>query len=142
MEIGKGSTSKEIEEKEEQIEKLRETIADSADLFKEIQEEIETRKKEREEMNLKNKEFLKNRDDLSKHMSDLDKEIYRLESQKENLEVSSDKQMNYMWEEYELTYNRAKELRDENLTDLAQMRKKIQELKVALRHWEMSMLMR
>ncbi len=133
MEIGKGSTSKEIEEKEEQIEKLRETIADSADLFKEIREEIETRKKEREEMNLKNKEFLKNRDDLSKHMSDLDKEIYRLESQKENLEVSSDKQMNYMWEEYELTYNRARELRNENLTDLAQMRKRIQELKSGIK---------
>ena len=66
-------------------------------------------------------------------MSDLDKEIYRLESQKENLEVSSDKQMNYMWEEYELTYNRARELRNENLTDLAQMRKRIQELKSGIK---------
>lgn len=27
-----------------------------------------------------------------------------------------------MWEEYELTYNRALELRDENMTDLAYMK--------------------
>ena len=37
--------------------------------------------------------------------------------------------MNYMWEEYELTYNRAMELRDKNLTDLAFMRRQIQTLK-------------
>ena len=34
-----------------------------------------------------------------------------------------------MWEEYELTYNRALELRNENLTDVAKMKKRIQELK-------------
>ena len=41
--------------------------------------------------------------------------------------------MNYMWEEYELTYNHAKELRNETLTDLALMKKKIQELKNEIR---------
>ena len=52
-------------------------------------------------------------------MSDLDKECFRLNSQKEGYEEASEKQMNYMWEEYELTYNHAMELRNENLTDLA-----------------------
>ena len=46
-------------------------------------------------------------------MSDLDKECFRLDSQKEGYEEASEKQMNYMWEEYELTYNHAKELRNE-----------------------------
>lgn len=40
-----------------------------------------------------------------------------------------DKQINYMWEEYEITYGLAKELRDENLTDLAEIKKRIQTLK-------------
>jgi len=34
-----------------------------------------------------------------------------------------------MWEEYELTYNRALELRNENLTDLSVMKRRIQTLK-------------
>ena len=41
--------------------------------------------------------------------------------------------MNYMWEEYELTYNHAMELRDKNLTDLAYMKRQIQTLKNEIR---------
>ena len=40
-----------------------------------------------------------------------------------------EQQNNYMWEEYELTYSSAMELRDEDLTDLAFMKKEIQRLK-------------
>ena len=36
-----------------------------------------------------------------------------------------EKQMNYMWEEYEITYNGALKLRDETLTDRAFMKKQI-----------------
>ena len=66
-------------------------------------------------------------------MSDLDKEIFRLESQKETSEAASEKQINYMWEEYEITYNHARELRNPDLTDLSQMKKRIQELKSEIR---------
>ena len=66
-------------------------------------------------------------------MADLDKEVYRLESQKAGYEEAAEKQINYMWEEYEITYNHAKELRDMNLTDLAKMKKRIQELKSEIR---------
>ena len=38
-----------------------------------------------------------------------------------------------MWEEYELTLNHAKELRNPNLTDLADMKRRIQELKGEIR---------
>ena len=84
-------------------------------------------------MNQKHKVFLQKREDLSKHMSDLDKEIFRLDSQKEGYEAASEKQINYMWEEYEITFNRARELRDTNLTDLSKMKKRIQELKSEIR---------
>mgnify|MGYP001037698378 CR=1 FL=1 len=125
----KGGTSKEIEGKESQIKELRETIENSGELFAEIQEEIERFKRNREELNQKHKVFLQKREDTSKHMSELDKEVFRLESQKANYEEASEKQINYMWEEYELTYNRALELRNKNLTDLSKMKKRIQEVK-------------
>ena len=43
------------------------------------------------------------REELAKHISSLDKECFRLNSQKESYEAASEKQMNYMWEEYEIT---------------------------------------
>ncbi len=129
LEASKGGTSKEIKEKEEQIQDLRDTIENSKELFSEIQEEIERFKKERDDLNQQNKVFLQKREDLSRHMSELDKEVFRLESQRTGYEESSEKQINYMWEEYELTFNRALELRKETLTDLARMKRRIQELK-------------
>ena len=66
-------------------------------------------------------------------MAELDKESFRLTSKKEGYEEALEKQINYMWEEYELTYNHALEIRDESLTDPAEMRRRIQELKTEIR---------
>ncbi len=129
LESGKDNVSQEIKEKEDQIQEIRQTIENSKELFEEIEAEIEKSVKEREELNRQHKSFLQKREDMSRHMSDLDKEIFRLESRRENYEEAEDKQINYMWEEYELTYGHALELRNENLTDLAVMKKRIQALK-------------
>ena len=80
LEINKGGTSLEIQEKEEKITDLKQAIIDSKELFIEIEQEIEKFKSEREELNRKNKTFLQKREDLSKHMAELDKEVFRLES--------------------------------------------------------------
>ena len=125
----KGNAAEEIREKEEEISGLQKTIEDSKGLFVEIQKEITEKTKQREELSRKNKSFLEKREALSQHMSDLDKEVFRLNSRKESYEEASDKQINYMWEEYELTYNRALELRDENMTDLSFMKQAIADLK-------------
>ena len=126
---GKKDASKEIIEKEKQINEIRQTIEDSKEVFEEIEKEIKASVEEREKLNRQHKSFLQKREELSKHMSDLDKEVFRLESRKEGYEEAAEKQVNYMWEEYELTYNRALELRDENLTDLSVMKKRVQALK-------------
>ena len=133
LEASKGGNEQEIEEKESQIQELLQTIENSGELFVEIQDEIEKAKKTREDLNQRHKDFLQKREDLSRQISDLDKEIFRLESQKNSYEEAAEKQINYMWEEYELTYNRAMELRNENLTDVAKMKKRIQELKGEIR---------
>ena len=133
LDRNKDNASEEIREKEEKISGLRQTIEDSKDLYHEIENEIGERSKKREELNQKNKDFLKMREELSKHISALDKECFRLNSQKESYEASSEKQMNYMWEEYEITYNHAMELRNPNLTDLSFMKRQIQTLKNEIR---------
>ena len=55
------------------------------------------------------KGFFQKREDISKKISDLDKEIFRLNSQREKLEEAHEYQNNYMWEEYELTLHAAME---------------------------------
>ena len=133
LDSNKNHASEEIKEKEVKIQELRDTIENSKELFEEIGKEIRVQTEKRDELNQKHKDFLRMREELSKHISSLDKECFRLSSQKESYEAASEKQMNYMWEEYELTYNHAMELRDKNLTDLAYMKRQIQTLKNDIR---------
>ena len=129
LDASKGDASEEIKSKENQIEEIRQTIENSKELFEEIEVEIQKYVSEKEELNKKHKQFLEKREELSKKNAELDKELFRLTSRREGYEEASEKQINYMWEEYELTYSSAMAIRDENLTDLAFMKKEIQRLK-------------
>ncbi len=129
LDVNKGGATEEIRQKEAQIQDIQDTIANSAELFVEIEAEIQKFTAEKEELNKQHKAFLAQREELAKRMSDLDKEVFRLSSRREGYEEASEKHINYMWEEYELTYNMALEIRDENLNDLAFMKKQIQTLK-------------
>ncbi len=133
LQENQGGASRDIKEKEKEIEDLRTTIDNSGELVEEIQQEIDKYKAQREDLSRKNKDFLQKREDLSGHISALDKEVYRLENQQSNNEDAQEKQINYMWEEYELTYKQAQDLRDENLTDLNKMKRQIQTLKGEIR---------
>ena len=108
LDKNKDHASDEIKEKEDKIKELRGTIDNSRELFDEIEKEIKEQTEGRDALNRKHKQFLQMREDLSKHISALDKECFRLDSQKQSYEAASEKQMNYMWEEYEITYVVAK----------------------------------
>lgn len=123
----------EIAEKQKNIEEVKKTIEDSQDIVQEIESEIANSLKERENMALAHKEMLEERERLSKRISDLDREVYRLESQLKNNEDAVEKQMDYMWEEYEITFNHAKELKDNALGELAVMKKMISSLRQEIR---------
>lgn len=129
LDVNKGDASEEIQKKEAQIQDIYATIENSKELFVEIEAEIKRFASEKEELNKKHKAFLTKREELNRHMSELDKELFRLNSKREGYEEASEKHINYMWEEYELTYSSAMEIRDENLNDLAFMKKQIQILK-------------
>ena len=63
----------------------------------------------------------------------LDKESYRLASQQEKLNEANDSLVDYMWNEYELTYSYALELRDETMENLGEIKKQIHSLKSDIR---------
>lgn len=86
-----------------------------------------------EEINKNHKEFFAKREELSSRMNDLDKEVFRLNNQEEKLSEQMDLQMNYMWEEYELTYSNAYALKIEMELNYAKIKKIIGELREKIR---------
>ena len=84
-------------------------------------------------MSAEYKGFFQKREDITKRVGELDKEIFRLNAQREKLEEAQEYQNNYMWEEYELTLHAAEELRREEYGDLPQLKKMIASLKEEIR---------
>ena len=79
------------------------------------------------------KGFFEKREALSARISDLDKELLRLQNQSDKLAERQDAQVDYMWNEYGLTYSTAELLRDETLNNAADMKRQIAERKNAIR---------
>lgn len=71
---------------------------------------------EKETLSASHKSFFAKREDLTGRMSKLDKEMFRLNHQIEDTESKKTAKSNYMWEEYELTYQGALEFADDTLT--------------------------
>ncbi|MBR1691232.1 MAG: chromosome segregation protein SMC [Lachnospiraceae bacterium] len=125
--------AEEIERKENNIREIEQTILTSHTKQGESQEKLEEDMKRKEELSAKQKNFFAERESLSERMSGLDKEVYRLGSQKERLEESISSQINYMWDEYEITLSDAAAMRNEELSDLPEMKKDIATLKDEIR---------
>lgn len=118
-----------VESKEQTIEEIQKTITASYDAQNESEARLKEAMARREELSARQKGFFARREELSERQSALDKEVYRLNAQKERMEESLESQINYMWDEYEITLSDAASLRDSELTDLASMKKEISSLR-------------
>ena len=122
-----------ILEKEQEIEKIRGTIQAAQEEEKEDQKQMQAALEQKEKMTQSHKAFFEKRDELSGRMNLLDKETYRLTTQKEKLEEDQEKQVNYMWEEYELTYSQALVQMQEEPMERSEIKKGISEVREEIR---------
>lgn len=127
------SNDENVAKKQESIEQIEQTIEASHTTQSETEKKLKEDTERREELSAKQKNFFSEREELSARMNALDKEVYRLNAQKERLEESIETQINYMWDEYEITLSDAAGLRDEEMTDLSAMKKEIARLKDEIR---------
>ena len=125
--------ARQMQGKEEQIRSLTESLSASGIAGSEGQLKLQADLERKEELAARQKRFFEDRESLSATLSGLDKEVYRLNAQREKTEEAIENQINYMWEEYELTPGSAAALRDEALQDLAAMKKEIAALKDEIR---------
>ena len=126
---GIAKNAEDIQNKENNILEIEKTILASHTSQSESEDKLKSDIERKEELTRKQKNFFSTREELAERMTALDKEVYRLNAQKERLEESIESQINYMWDEYEITLSDAASIRDEAMTDLSAMKKEISSLK-------------
>ncbi len=122
-----------LNQSKKDIEEIRLTIEASLDVQSGATKELEDKKEQKNNLAVSQKEFFGKTEELNKTMSDLEKEVIRLTSRKEKCEEAIETQINYMWNEYEITLSDAAELRDEEMNDVPAMKKETASLKDAIR---------
>ena len=133
IKTGLERNAEEVARKEQNIIEIEKTISASNTSRTDAEIKLKEDITKKEALSAKQKNFFAVREELSERMSSLDKEVYRLSAQKEKLEESIESQINYMWDEYEITLSDAAALRDESMTDLTAMKKEIASLKDGIR---------
>ena len=129
----KDDSQADIQKKQQDIDKIRETIEASDTAHSELEQKLEEGQKQRELMSQSYRGFFQKQEEMSKRINDLDKELYRLNNQKDKLQESAENQSNYMWEEYELTLHNAMDLRSEEFDNPAELKKMIADIKDEIR---------
>ena len=129
MEEGKEEALK----KEGEILKIRQEIELAAKEEEEDKEKLQEALSQKEKMTQEHKAFFSKRDELSARMNLLDKESYRLLGQKEKLEENQETQVNYMWDEYEITYSQALIDMPDELQERAEIKSAISNMRSEIR---------
>ena len=119
----------EIAAKEEEITQIEKTIAASYDAQNEMQKKLSDAIEEKENLSNKQKNFFGIREELNDRITALDKDVYRLETQKNKLADSLQSMIDYMWNEYEITIRDAQKLRNPDLNDLSELKKNVASLR-------------
>lgn len=126
---------------DEKVESLKEAIEGYNKKIKELENENEKLEnavkidiEKKEKMMLSQKDFFNKRDELVEHISDLDKENFRLDARKTTLEEKLDNKINYMWNEYEMTYRQSKEFDIDESISYTRMKSNVSETRTKIKN--------
>ncbi len=123
----------EAKQKQQDIDDIKATIGSADKDFALLEEELKEQIAKKESMNNEHKTFFDKIKDVSERLANIDKELVKLESQREKLTETLEYQNNYMWDEYELTKHNAMSLRDESLNNLSDIKSGIKTIKDEIR---------
>jgi len=122
-----------VVEKENEIQLLKGQIDKVKASGEELEQSINQNTAKKEAKTKEQKELFQKREEMTNNIGLLDKELFRLQSQKEKLNERMEGHVNYMWNEYELTFSSAEVLRNHEWTSLPEIRKVIASLKDEIR---------
>ena len=122
-----------LQQKQADVEAIMKTIEASIDAGSDAKALLEQKLSEKENLTARQGTFFTTREALSEQMSSLDKEVTRLDAQRTRLREAIEHQIDYMWNEYEITLSDAEQMKDPALTDVSAMKREIAALKDAIR---------
>jgi chromosome segregation protein len=122
-----------LEQRKKDIEEIKLTIESSKDVQTDVSKALEEKRAKKEELTASQKNFFKMTEELNQTINGLDKEVTRLTARCERSKEAIETQINYMWDEYEITLTDAASMRDETMTDMPAMKRQISSLKDAIR---------
>lgn len=112
-------------EKQIQIEEIRKLILFAEEECGKLSEKRKGIVSQKEEMTAECKGFFDIRESISKNLTELDKEMFRLNSKKEQSETNLEAITSALWDEYELAPNAAKEYRKDEFDSIPELKKLI-----------------
>lgn len=133
LEDSKEESQTEIAVRSSQIEEITDTIKTAATEIESYSSELTDLKSRKEEGQATLKGFFKTREECQNNLVTLEKEQFRLSQNKEKLENNRDSKIEYMWNEYELTLSEATQLKDDELSDVSEIKKIITDTKNEIR---------
>lgn len=126
-EVNKASSL--ISEKQNEISIAKENHLRYDDEIEDLDDKIQKEIKEKDGLVVSHRGFFAKREELSERRGLLDKEIYRLNVQLEKMGELLKTKADYMWDEYELTYNLAVEYNRDSDMSLNKSKDNIKEVK-------------
>ncbi len=114
---------------DEEIQKAHTDIATWKIEVASMNAEIEELEKQKSVITKGHKEFFNKHEQLAQTLTSLEKEAFRIENQITRIGEVIDEQCAYMWNEYEVTVDSAKERRDESLGGYNAVKKGVSEIK-------------
>ena len=118
--------------REEQLEDLALEIEEESARRDVLESDVADLSEKKDQVSARQKDFFEKREALSDRMSNLDKEVFRLTGSEEKLQNFLQGISDHMWEEYELTYNRALALATTTDESESQMKKRVSDLRKAI----------
>ncbi len=98
-----------------------------------LEEKIKSASAKREQITGIHKNFFTKREELSSRMTELDKECFRQNGQRDKVLEQIDLLITYMWEEYELTYSSAALYPIDEELSLPQAKKQVADIKARIK---------
>lgn len=116
-------------DKEARILEHQETIQQYVDIVSEVTEKVSELTALRQGINKKQEALYEIQEEVSEKITLLEKELLRLQNQHQKNELQKENYIEYMWNEYELTYNNALQYSRDDIGTIGVIKKRIDRLK-------------
>lgn len=133
LESGSGDSKEAVAKKEEEIRQIYAQIEASVHQTAAYESAISHKTIQKEDTARKQRELFSVREEISARITELDKDMFRLQSQDEKLSERLEAGVSYLWSEYEMTAAEAQTLKKDTFVSLPGLQRQIEELKARIR---------